>query len=113
MSSIWTFSAAAGTYTSPIMNPTSTTGEDYFSNQINFAFYNDSSGTVLSVNPLGSLVVTGRSVPNAVFQSIPSGTIDVANPISLNWNGVANQLQVVIATSLVNTNFVRITFNRG
>ena len=113
MKNSWVFSAMAGVYISPIWISSNSSGSDFFYNQIDFEFFDDPQCSVRSIGQTGITVVNGKSDSNAVFQPIPSNSIDVTNPVSLNWLGVANQLQVIIASSLTNTNYIQLVFYRG
>ena len=113
MLNTWIISASSGLYTSNYWASSSSTGESFFSNQISFAFYNDPACTILSSGESGIInLIQGRSSINAAFQPIITG-FDLSSPITVNFNGVANQLQVQIDESLVNTKFIKIFFERG
>lgn len=113
MKNNWVFSAQSGVYISPIWVSSSSSGNEFFSNQINFEFFDDEQCNILSIEQNGSIIINGRSDYKAIFQPLPSNNIDISNPISLNWLGVTNQLQVIINTKLANTNYVQISFYRG
>ena len=113
MQNDWVFSATEGVYTSRTWTASSSSGNEFFSNQINFEFFDDIECNIPSIGQTGSIIINGRSNPNAVFQALPTNIIDVSNPISLSWAGVTNQLQVIIKPSLNNTNYIKISFYRG
>lgn len=113
MKNTWVFSVVAGIKTSPIWTAASSSGNEFFSNQINFGFFDDAQCKIPSIGQTGSIVINGKSDSDAVFQSIPTNNIDVSNPISISWVGVTNQLQVIIDSRLNNTNYIKISFYRG
>jgi hypothetical protein len=110
MQNIWIIPATDGVYISPDWSY-SITGNSFFANQITLKFYDDAACSIPSIKQKGAIIVKGRACTNGIFQLLTTNNIDISNLISLNWNGIINQLQV-INHDLVNTNYVQIIFDR-
>ena len=84
-----------------------------------FEFYDTyDAKTGIASDPVDPTTITGLLTLNtlaseySIPQSIPDGTnMNMANPLSLYWGGIVNQLQA-ITSSIVGANYISILFDR-
>lgn len=101
-------SAITGTYFSPEYNVTTL---DNFNYAISFEFYNDQALTIPSIGVTGTITANGKFSTNGSWFNIPNSnipsTINASNPLSPQFAGIIQQLQI-ITSGMTNTNWINI-----